>query len=118
MPKTYICPTHQSTNQMGHACPQCLSDFAVRRPADEMTPDERMAEMQGLRGTLTMPFSNVHERIEELVGRSVWTHEIGMDFGELVREAGHRLALTMDEIINLIPPEKRVIISREEHHAV
>jgi hypothetical protein len=55
-------------------------------PAD-MTGNERAAEMQQ-RGTVaTVAFSLIHARIEALVGRDVFTHEMGMAWDALVEEA-------------------------------
>lgn len=42
-----------------------------------MTPEERRAEYRSWGGILEIDFSKVHQRIEELVGRPVWTHELG-----------------------------------------
>ena len=52
----------------------------MARPVSDMTRDERVAEFQHWTGTdtvLTVEFSKWHKRIEELVGRPVWTHELG-----------------------------------------
>lgn len=41
-----------------------------------MAPLERLAAFDALPALLTMPFEYVHNRINELVGRRVFTHEM------------------------------------------
>lgn len=79
---------------------------------------ERIAEMEKLRW-LEAPFTMTHKRIEELVGRPVWTHEMVMNWKGLVTEAGSYIGedsqeftpAKMREIIDLVPENKRVIIA-------
>lgn len=75
-------------------CPKCMEEFKNRRPADEMTGDERAAECQRLRsGRLSQPFSQIQTRFEELVGRPVWTHELGLCIDALIERARTRQPL-------------------------
>lgn len=61
---------------------------------------------------LCMPFDVFHEAVEKALGRPVWTHEFGLDIDGLRKELiGTKPAPTMEEIINLIPEDKRVIIA-------
>lgn len=80
-----------------------------------MSADEREAEMRVLGETLEVPFGLVHGRIEQLVGRPVWTHEMGLNWEGLCKEArwASRSA-TVNEIIDLIPAEKRIIVEVPE----
>lgn len=67
------CPDHGSP--LPPACPDCVA--IMRRPVTEMTGDERADELQHWFDTvLTVEFTVLHERIEQLVGRPVWTHEM------------------------------------------
>lgn len=92
-------------------CPVCVSAFDNRRKPEDMTGEERMAEMRFWNGPCEIPFGMIHKRIEELVGRPVWTHEMGLDWEGLVLEAGgRREPPTMEGIIDLVPEEKRIII--------
>jgi len=60
---------------------------------------------------LCMPFSVFHKAIEEALNRPVWTHEMGLNWEGLKEELlGKRPKPTMEEIINLIPEDKRVIM--------
>ena len=61
---------------------------------------------------LCMPFDVFHLALEEALGRPVWTHELGMNRDGIMRElAGDAEPPSMEDIINLIPEEKRIIVS-------
>jgi len=61
---------------------------------------------------LACPFDVFHEAIEKALGRPVWTHEF-IDFDGVIREfLGERPAPTMQQILDLIPAEKRVVVAR------
>lgn len=113
MNQTRIC--HVCGTRTASWCPKCQEVFAKRRSADEMTGDERAAEMRLLGGPLEIPFELVHQRIEELVGRSVWTHEMGTQgFAGLIDEARTRDHPGLHTIIKQIPEDKRIIVCRGE----
>jgi len=58
-----------------------------------------------------MPFNVFHAAVEEALGRPVWTHEFGLNRKGLISELiGDRPRPTMEEIIDLIPKEKRIIV--------
>ena len=68
------------------------------------------AELQLFQNKLCMPFDVFHEAIEKALGRPVFTHEFAFR-DELIKELnGEKSAPTLDEIINLIPEEKRILI--------
>lgn len=83
-PKAY-CPDHGSP--LPPACAEC--EAVLQRPIESMTADERADELQHWFDiVLTVQFSKLHERIELLVGRPVWTHEMASSTCDnLVREA-------------------------------
>lgn len=63
---------------------------------------------------LCLPFEVFHENMEKALGRPVWTHEFAMNFDGICQELlGERDAPTMEEIINLIPEEKRILVVPE-----
>lgn len=67
-------------------------------------------EFQLFEQRLCMPFSEFHKAMEEVLGRPVWTHEFASD--NLKAEfLGERPAPSMDDIINLIPADKRIILT-------
>ena len=92
-------------------CADCTQSVPLRPDPETLTADEREAELRGM-DRVEVPFDVMHARIERLVGRPVWTHEMTTSNWErLLREARweERLA-TMEEIINLVPEEKRIIL--------
>lgn len=104
----HVCGTRTNT-----FCPTCVANFPNRRNAEEMTGDERAAEMVSLGDPLEIPFTLVHQRIEELVGRPVWTHEMAgwKLYKLLVEEARTRQHITFDQIVDKIPGETVVILT-------
>lgn len=82
------------------------SKWWVGRPAKEV------AKFQLFTEELCIPFGVFHGTIEEALGRPVYTHEFGLNMDGLIQELlGERDAPTMEEIINLIPEEKRIVIA-------
>jgi hypothetical protein len=79
------CPEHGSP--LPPSCPGCVQ--MMQRPVESMTGDERAAELEHWGYlVLTVEFPTLHKRIEELVGRPVWTHEMGTQlWPNLVAEA-------------------------------
>lgn len=60
---------------------------------------------------LCMPFDKFHEAMEKELGRSVWTHEFGLNLDGIKEEfLGTKEPPTFEEICDLIPEEKRIII--------
>lgn len=59
---------------------------------------------------LCMPFDIFHEAVEKTLGRPVYTHEFA--FADNLRKElnGEQGAPTMEEIISLIPEDKRIIV--------
>lgn len=74
-----------------------------------MTPRE-IATFQLNEPKLCMPFSVFHEAVEKTFGRPVWTREFANMDGMKAELNGNRPAPTMDEIINMIPAEKRILV--------
>ncbi len=72
---------------------------------------EQIVRFQLFQKRLCMEFSHFHKALEFVLGRPVFTHEFGMDYEGLVMEfLGEKEPPTLEEIINLIPAEKRIII--------
>jgi hypothetical protein len=109
MSTSYECPTHRTVQD--DYCAGCVTDFEGRRHADDMTGDERAAEFERWRGVLTIPFDKLHRRIEELVGRSIWRHELAghAAVSLLVEEARTRDHPSWQEIKGKIPAHVEVI---------
>jgi hypothetical protein len=78
----------------------------------ELCTAREAAEFQLFTAEPCMPFWEFHRVLTESLGRPVWTHELGLNYDGIVAEfLGERPAPTMEEIIGLIPPEKRVIVT-------
>ena len=77
---------------------------------EHVTPQEA-ALFQMQEDRLCMSFSKFHELMEQALGRPVYTHEFGLNRDGLLAELkGDAEAPTLEEIINLIPKEKRLIV--------
>ena len=72
---------------------------------------EKRAKFQMSQKCLMMPFGKFHEAVEKTLGRPVWTHEFALSYGGIKAELFDGAEPpTMQEIIELIPEEKRIII--------
>lgn len=61
---------------------------------------------------LCMPFAVFHEAVEKALGRGVYTHEF-IDTERLRKELlGEKPVPTLEEILDLIPADKRVIVRK------
>lgn len=76
--------------------------------------DEEIVKFQLFQERLAMDFGRFHEAAEKVFGRSVWTYEFG--FVEKLQEEylGMRPKPTFDEIMELIPEDKRIILYMED----
>lgn len=71
----------------------------------------QIAEFQMEQDYLCMPFDVFHKAITEALGRPVYTHEFGLNRDGLRKELhGKKEPPTLEEIINLIPEDKRILI--------
>lgn len=75
---------------------------------ETMSYKER-AMFQMFEPLLCMPFSVFHEAVEKTLGRPVWTHEFADD-GIKKELLGQSPAPSMEDIINMIPEDKRMIV--------
>ena len=72
---------------------------------------EEIAKFQLWQKKLCVPFSVFHEAIEKSLGRPVFTHEFGLNLDGIKFEFLHeRSEPTFDEIMNLMPKEKLILI--------
>jgi len=72
--------------------------------------NEDIVRIQLFQRLLCVPFSRFHEAMEAVLGRPIWTHEFA--FVDLLRDEylGKRHKPTLEEIIELIPEEKRIVL--------
>ena len=71
---------------------------------------EELGKFQLYQEKLCIPFDKYHEAVEHILGRPVWTHEFAWTDSLKAEYARRKPKPTFDEIINLIPDEKRIII--------
>lgn len=58
-----------------------------------------------------MPFDLFQGALEEALGRPVYTHELALSYDRLLMElTGEADAPSLEDIINLIPANKRIVI--------
>jgi hypothetical protein len=61
---------------------------------------------------LCCPFDVLHQSLENSLGRPVWTHELGLNLQGILNEFhGTESAPTFEQIVELIPAEKRIVVS-------
>ena len=106
---TRICSWCDAEVNVATFCDACTKAIKEAKPAHHMSGEERAHEMT-TREKLEVPFELIHKRIEDLVGRPVFTHEMGLNWAGLIEEARTREHSTFEEVIELIPEEKRVIV--------
>lgn len=73
------------------------------------TPED-LVSFQLFEDRLCMPFTVFHEAMEKALGRPVWTHEFAFRDGLQKEFLKERPAPTFEEICNLIPADKRIIV--------
>lgn len=71
---------------------------------------EQIVRFQLFQNLLCVPFAKFHEAIESVLGRSVWTHEFANKESIIKEYLGVKDPPTMEEIINMIPEEKRLLV--------
>lgn len=60
---------------------------------------------------LCMPFDLFHEALEAALGRPVWTHEMGANWGGLLDELrGDGPVPRMEDILALLPADKTIVM--------
>jgi len=76
----------------------------------EKMSHREIAVFQLLTKRLCMPFDVFHEAMEKTLERPVYTHEFGLNYQGLKDELLFgKPAPTMEEIIGMIPENKRII---------
>jgi hypothetical protein len=75
--RTYLCPRHHTRIVRGIPCPECEAFLSGCPSGVELMPGERIRELHWWLDddTMTVTFSDLHGRIEALMGRPVYTHE-------------------------------------------
>lgn len=73
---------------------------------------EQIVGLQLYQRMVCVDWGEFHKATEQVLGRPVWTHEFGLSLDQLKAEfEGKRPPPTFDEIMNLIPEDKKVIFA-------
>lgn len=72
--------------------------------------DDEIVKFQLFTERLCMPFDKFHEAVEHILHRPVWTTEFIDTMGLQKEYLGEKDAPTFEEIISLIPENKRFIM--------
>lgn len=84
-------------------------DFYASGVWDEWT-NEQIVRFQLFQKKLCINFIKFHEAVEKVLGRPVFTHEFACRDNLVLEYLGEKPTPSLDEIINLIPKDKRIII--------
>lgn len=108
-PKPRVCT--RCGTRCSEACPTCTAEWEGRRDATDMSPEERLAEFRSWGPVLEIDWPKVHQRIEELVGRPVFTHEMGTTgLPYLEHEIVTGTQPSMEGVLAKLPPGKPAVI--------
>ena len=76
----------------------------------EKMSDEEIAKFQLTQERSCMPFDVFHKAVEKTLNRPVWTHEFAKPESLIKELSGDKEKPTFEEIVNLIPKEKRILV--------
>lgn len=100
--------TRCGTTGVTDACPTCTAWWETRPDADSLTTEERVAEFDSWRPTLEIDFDKFQQRMQELVGRPVWTHEFA-HLEYLRHEIVSGVHPTMEGVLAKLDPDMPVV---------
>ena len=102
---------NQEEDNMKQLSEQEAINFYEQKLYEKMS-DKEKAIFQLTQDRLCMPFEVFHEAVEKTLGRPVYTHELALDRDGLLEELnGEAEPPTIQEIIDLIPRDKQVIVA-------
>ena len=73
--------------------------------------DEEIVKFQLFQDCLAVPFDRFHQAIEKVLNRPVWTHEFAFRDNLIAEYKKERPAPTFEDILNLIPKEKLIVVN-------
>ena len=100
--------------------PQLTEEEAIEFAKSEVWEEENWTHWEIARfglfqELLCMPFGVLHEAVEKSLGRPVFTHEFGLNADGIRREfLGLEDTPSFEDVLNLIPEEKRIVILADE----
>ncbi len=78
----------------------------------ETWTDDQIVRLQLFQGKLCIPFGRFKAAITKVLCRPVYTHEFAFRQGLIKEYLSKKTAPTFEEIINLIPEDKRIILTQ------
>lgn len=119
MSETRVCHWCNRTVPINDYCPDCVIAFVDRPDVSTMTKAERIAELrwflEGDGQYVEIAFDDIHGRIEALMGRPVWTHEMAASNAHvLISELANGVqtnpfnTFTMPEVIAVVVTDSEV----------
>lgn len=73
--------------------------------------DDEVVKVQLFQDRLCIPFDHFHQAIEKVLDRPVWTHEFAFRDNLIAEYQKERPAPTFEDILNLIPKDKLIVVS-------
>lgn len=92
---------------------QLTKEQAIKAAQSEIwkdMTDQQIVQFQLFQSRLCMPFGEFHRAISAVLNRAVYTHEFGDSDALKAEFLGEKEPPTLEEIINMIPAEKRILI--------
>ncbi len=74
----WVCERDGTKVSAGEFCVKCVEYLESRPDASNMSADQKSTEFEYWWGQLKIPFDLMHERLEKLTNRPIYTHELGM----------------------------------------
>ncbi len=72
-----------------------------------------IVQLQLFIAELCCPFDIFHEAVEKILDRPVFTHEFGLNYNGICKEfLDENKAPTINQIIEMIPEEKRILVRK------
>lgn len=104
----YVCQYHNCAVPEHEACEKCMAERELLPPIESMTQAERITEFEMWlnRNQLTVDWAIFKERLDALIGRDLFTHELATNnLRNLMAEIrGQKNALQfLDELIKSLP---------------
>jgi hypothetical protein len=112
---TWTCPHGFGEGSRRGDCDGCNADIAGRPHPVEMSGDQRAEEVRSLLNDANAyRVGDMHQRIEALVGRPVWTHEFATDT-RLIEEARGALPHPADLAAHAVESMKALMDGKPVH---
>lgn len=104
-----VTQSYAEEHGLQYGCPNCRERLLNGRDVATMTPQERVEEMRRILGPCFGGFDAVWKRVDQLVGRGTYTHELAYP-EYLEHEIMTGSVPTTEGIIAKLPHDKPVLV--------